>query len=155
MALLSASWSLGPPWKSTFFISAWLDLSFTGVGSFLAGLFTFLSRQPIVSWLRAARRNWFRTNITTTHTKKGKVFCVVFRDINMMSCEMWLLQHGNEQWETSDFFAAGNWCRQWTTTDPIRCHPPWPSSCQSWYVPTTDFTHTPTSERQKQWVWDC
>ena len=70
---------------------------FTGTGRFLAGLFTFLGWQPVVSQLSASGRNWFRT-ITTMKYKL--VFCVVFRNI-MLSCEMQLVLHANEQQETT------------------------------------------------------
>ena len=43
-----------------------LELPFAGTGRFLAGLFTFLSRRPIVNRLRASGSNWFRTVTKTT-----------------------------------------------------------------------------------------
>ena len=64
------------------------------------------------------------------------VFCVVFHD--MLSCKMWLVPRANELWETSK--AARNWCKQWTTTDLVWCHPPWPGRCRSWSVLSSDFT---------------
>ena len=46
---------------------------FAGTHRFLAlaGLFTFLSRRPVVNPLRASERNWFRTVILT---KKNSEF---------------------------------------------------------------------------------
>ena len=66
----------------------------------------------------------------------------------MLSCETWSVPHANEQWETSN--VSGNWCRQWTTSDLVWCHPPWPGSCQSWYVLITSFT--PGLQRDGDWV---
>ena len=61
-------------------------------------LITFLSRQSVVSWLRASGRNWFRTVINTiTRKKENKVFCIAFN--NMLSCEMWPVRHAKESWE--------------------------------------------------------
>ena len=45
---------------------------------------------------------------------------------------------------------AENWHRQWTTTDLIQCHPPWPGSCQSWYVLTVSFT--PQCHTDRDWT---
>ena len=63
----------------------------------------------------------------------------------MLSCEMCSVPHANERRKCN---AAGNWRRQWTTTDLIRCHPPW-LVCPSWYVLTTDFT--PWHHRDRDW----
>ena len=43
---------------------------FAGTGRFLAGLFNFLTREPIVNQFRASGRNWFKTI-----TMKKKRFC--------------------------------------------------------------------------------
>ena len=77
------------------------------------------------------------------------IFCIVFCYI-LLRCEMCLVPHANEQQETSN--AAGNWCRQWTTTDLVECHPPWPGSCQSWYVLTSI---TPRHQRRSEKERDC
>ena len=49
---------------------------FAGTHRFLAlvGLFTFLSRRPVVNPLRASERNWFRTVILTTKKKSKSEF---------------------------------------------------------------------------------
>ena len=71
-------------------ISYWcLVRSWTSAGThrFLAGLFTFLSMWPIVSWLGAGGRNWFRT-IITTMKKTSQFSAFVFHDI-LPNCKMW------------------------------------------------------------------
>ena len=68
--------------------------TFIGIRRFLAGLFVFWSRRPVVSGLRASGRNWFRTIIMTT--KKTTIFGIVFHNI-MLSCKMWSVTHANEQ----------------------------------------------------------
>ena len=64
--LLSVSSSLGPSIAIHTFhwclVSSWLV---AGAHRFLAGLFTILSRWPVVCWLRASGRNWWRTIIMT------------------------------------------------------------------------------------------
>ena len=72
-------------WQSTFFNLQCLVRSwpFTGTHRFLAGLFTFLSRQPVVVHLRASEKNWFRTS-TAKKKKKKKIFCVVL--VTLLSC---------------------------------------------------------------------
>ena len=47
-------------------------------------------------------------------TKQIRAFCIVFHDI-MLNCKMLSIPHANEWLETSN--AAGNWHRQWITTD--------------------------------------
>ena len=99
-----------------------------GASRFLAGLFTFLSRQPIANQLRACVRNWFRTIITTT--PKSDFVCVLHFAILCWAVKWgWSCMQlngrklvmqpetdeGNElRQETSN--VAGNWWRQWTTT---------------------------------------
>ena len=62
---------------------------------------------------------------------------------------MWTsVPNANEGRETSN--AAGNWRRKWITTDLIRCHPPWPGSCQSWHLLTADFTARQHRERERE-----
>ena len=53
--------------------------------------------------------------------------------------KMWSVMYVNEWQETSNM--AGNWHRQWTTTELVQCPPPlpWPGSCQRWHVLTTNF----------------
>ena len=58
---------------------------FTGTHRFLAGLFTFLSRQPVVIHLRASEKNWFRTSTTKKKKKKKKSFLCCSCDI-LLSC---------------------------------------------------------------------
>ena len=65
----------------------------------------------------------------------------------MVSREMWSVQHANEQEICS---VAGNWRRQWTTTDLVWCHLYWLGSCQSWYVLTIQFT--PRRQADKEWA---
>ena len=62
-ALLSVSSSLRPSVTigNIFHWCLVRSQPFTGTGRFLAGLFTFLRRQPIVNQLRVGGRNWFRT----------------------------------------------------------------------------------------------
>ena len=43
-------------------------------GRFLAGLFTFLSRQLILNWLRASGRNWFRKHHDYGRRRKEDFF---------------------------------------------------------------------------------
>ena len=63
---------------------------------FLAGLFTFLSRWPIVNWLRASKRNHFRTIITTILP-----WIFSFFSSSLFSCcKMWSVPHANEWQET-------------------------------------------------------
>ena len=52
---------------------------------------------------------------------------------------MWSVMYVNEWQETSNM--AGNWHRQWTTTELVQCPPPlpWSGSCQRWHVLTTNF----------------
>ena len=45
---------------------------FAGSARFLAGLFTFLSRRPIVNQLRASERNWFKTVVTITKKSRSE-----------------------------------------------------------------------------------
>lgn len=118
----------------------------TDTRKFRADLFIFLSRRPVVSQLRSSGRNWFR-NIITTKQQKMSVFYFGFCDI-MLNCGTWLVLHASERWETSN--ASGNWCRQWTTSDLVWRYPPWPGSCQSWYVLTASFT--PGLQRDRDWV---
>lgn len=76
----------------------------------------------------------------------------------MLSCRMWSVPHANDWWETSN--AARSWhrqlysswrgSRQWTAIDLVRCHPPWPGSCQSWFVLATDFTSRCQRERGRE-----
>ena len=127
-ALLLVLPSLETPWQSTFFTGAWIYLTISAfhhcTHRFLAGLFTFLSRWPIVNWLRASKRNHFRTIITT-------IFLLWIFSLSLFSwCKMWSVPHANEWQETSN--VGRNWHLQWTTTDFVwrRCHPPWPGSCQ-------------------------
>ena len=122
-ALLSVSSSLRPSVTigNNFHWCLVRSRPFTGTGRFLAGLFTFLRRQPIVNQLRVGGRNWFRTVITTMK-KTGLSFlhslswCVA-----MLGFKIWLVLHTCEQWEASS--AAGNWCRQRTTTDFVQLSP--------------------------------
>ena len=87
-ALLSVPSSLGPSMAIN--ICHWClvrSQPFSGTGRFLAGLFTFLSRQPVVNQLRVCGRNWFRTVIITTKTKViSQVFCMFFPDL---IAELW------------------------------------------------------------------
>ena len=64
--------------------------------------------------------------------------------------EMWLVLHAHGWQESSINKAAGNWCRQWTTTDLIHWHPPWSGSCQNYYVLTTDFA--PQLQKNRDWM---
>ena len=54
----------------------------SGTGRFLAGLFTFFNRQPLVNRLRASGRNWFRTVAILVSLwrwkKQVRDFCIVF-----------------------------------------------------------------------------
>ena len=77
--------------------------------------------------------------------KHVRVVSAVFH--NMLSWEMRLVPCTNEWLETSN--AIRSWCRQWATTDFIRRHLPWPGSCQSWYVLTTNFTLQ--HQRDRNW----
>ena len=63
--------------------------SFAGTHRLLAGLFTFLSRQPVVNRLRANGRNWFRIITTAGERKKSEFSVLSYCDI-MLSCKMWL-----------------------------------------------------------------
>ena len=63
------------PLRSTFLASAWLDL---GLSLIPGWLFTFLSRWPIVTRLRASGRNWFRTVITTTEKTSQEFLALPF-----------------------------------------------------------------------------
>ena len=131
-ALLSVSSCLGPSVEVNIFhqclhVRSW---SFSGTCGFLAGLFTFLSRQLIVNRLIVIanyKRDWFRTIIMTTEEKKqNKFYVFTFTTLCRAVKWSWSPIHNtmmNEQWETST--VAGNWCGQWTTTDLIWCCPPW------------------------------
>ena len=64
---------------------------------------TFLSRWPVVNWLRlrASERNWFRTSKTTVGKKKKvRVLWVIFHNITL-SYKMWLVPHTNKQQEAN------------------------------------------------------
>ena len=54
---------------------------FTGTGGCVAGLFTFLSRQSTVNQLRACKRNWLKTIIINTKTKKSEFSVLTFRTL--------------------------------------------------------------------------
>ena len=60
---------------------------------------------------------------------------------------MWSVQHADRQEICS---VAGNWRRQWTTTDLVWCPLYWLGSCQSWYVLTIQFT--PRRQADKEWA---
>ena len=143
--LLSVSLSLGSTMAIN--ISHWClvrSLPFAGTRRFLAGLLTFLSRQPIVNCFRASGRNWFRIIIMSMKEKSRSEFSALsfmtwcWAANSSQSC---LQMNGGESSN-----AAGNWWRQWTTTDLVLCLPPWPGTCQSWYILTV---HTLTWEKQK------
>ena len=91
--------------------------------------------------------------------KQVSTFCVVFCNI-MLSCGMWSVSHANKWQETSNLARSwrrqchSSWLgwRQWTPFDFIWCHPPWPGSCQSWYVLATNFAPWPHRERERDCV---
>ena len=134
-ALLSVSSSLRPSVTigNIFHWCLVRSRPFTGTGRFLAGLFTFLRRQPIVNQLRVGGRNWFRTVITTMKKTGPSFLHSLSWCVAMLGFKIWSVLHTCEQWEASS--AAGNWCRQRTTTDLVT-HPGLPAvNC----VLTTDF----------------
>lgn len=51
---------------------------FAGIGRFLAGLVTFLSRRPVAKQLGANGRNWLRTIITITKKIESKFSALSF-----------------------------------------------------------------------------
>ena len=70
------SLSLGPSMAVNIFHGCLVSSKlFTGTRRFLAGMFTFLSMQPLVNRLRASGRNWFRTITMTLKKKQIRVFC--------------------------------------------------------------------------------
>ena len=79
MAIIIFHWSLVRLWP------------FADTGRFLADLFTFLSWQPIVNWLRASRRNscddyhrgWGEGGGGGGEEEKG-VFCPAFGEIAVL-----------------------------------------------------------------------
>ena len=71
ISLISVSSNLGPAMAINIFHRCLVrSRNFPGTHRFLAGLFTFLSRRPVVNRFRASERNWFRTIITTTRKRK-------------------------------------------------------------------------------------
>ena len=93
----------------------------------------YLSRRPVVNQLRASGRNWLRIIIKTMQTKKEKkrrsqFLCCLSQHVTW--CQASKINRVDQSHMQSN--AARKWCRQWTTTALIQCHPPWPGSCQSW-----------------------
>ena len=122
-----------PPDDQHFSLMPVRSWPFAGTGRFLAGLFTFLSRRPIVNWLRigASGRNswlWKKTSRTEFSACLSQHYAEL-QNVAGPTCK-WMA-------------AAGNQHKQWTTTYFIQCHPPWLGSCHSWYVLTTNFTPKP------------
>ena len=84
-------------------------------------------------------QNWTRWNPMTLMMKRSlcgvTVSCFLSNkekvelDINF-TIEMNCMQINGGK----DSSVAGNWNMQWTTTDLVWCHPPWPGSCQNWYI---------------------
>ena len=123
-----------PPWWSTFFTGAWLDLCLLLE---LADSCLVCSLSRVGSLLSTGSELVEGTGSELSCLwKKKSVFCIVFLDI-MLSCKMWSVLYTNEWQETGN--AAGNCHRPWTTTDLVQCHWPWPGSCQSWYALATNF----------------
>ena len=123
-----------PPWWSTFFTGAWLDLC----------LLLELADSCLVcllSWVGGLLSTGSElvegtgSELSSCLWKKKSVFCIVFLDT--LSCKIWSVPHTNEWQETGN--VAGNCHRAWTTTDLVQCHWPWPGSCQSWYALATNF----------------
>ena len=123
-----------PPWWSTFFTGAWLDLCLLLE---LADSCLVCSLSRVGSLLSTGSELVEGTGSELSCLwKKKSVFCIVFLDI-MLSCKMWSVLYTNEWQETGN--VAGNCHRPWTTTDLVQCHWPWPGSCQSWYALATNF----------------
>ena len=81
---------------------------FAGTHRFLAGLFTFLSRQPTVNGAEPVEGTGVELS-SKVRKKLVRVFCSVFLDM-MLSYKMWLVLCENEWQETGN--VAGNWLRQ-------------------------------------------
>ena len=106
--LFSASSSLGPSMAVSIFHQCLArSWPFAGTGCFVC----ILQLAACCRRLGASERNWFIAAV------KKRV------------------EDANEQRESST--AAGNWCRQWITTDLVWRHPPWPGSSHHWYVLTS------------------
>ena len=130
-------------------------------GRFLAGLFTFLSRQSIqaikVSSTGSELVEWTASKLSSHLQKQNKkVNVLCFHDIMiMLSCKMWSVPHmcTNEWLETSD--VVGNWFRQWSTKPvPLTfdvTHPGRSGSCQTWYM-FWQPDLTPWCPRDRDWA---
>ena len=65
-------------------------------------------------------------NCTREQRQKMSVTC------HTVKCSWSHLQINAVKWQETSSNAAGNWHRQWTTTDLIWCHPPWQLSKLKW-----------------------
>ena len=148
--LLSLSRAWEPPRQLTYFTSAWFDcrlslvLAYSWLICLPSWLSSLLSTGPCLVDATDLEISPVSTTTTTNKQTKRIIFCIVFQfhDI-LLSCETC-----NKWWETSN--VAGDWHRQWTTSDLIWCHPPRPGSCQSWYGLPNDFT--PQHQRDRDWA---
>ena len=144
-ALLLVSSNLGPSMAINIFhrclVGSW---PFAGACRFLAGLFTFFSRWPIVNQLRASGRTWFRFTIMI----QKNLHCLSWQyaELRNVVHSIYIYIYANEWQESSNM--AGNWCRQRTNTDLVWCHPPWPSWAVK-FVCSDNWLLTPTIN-----IWD-
>ena len=140
-ALLSISSNLGPSMAINIFhrclVGSW---PFAGACRFLAGLFTFFSRWPIVNQLRASGRTWFRFIIMIPNkTKKFSAlpFMTIYRAAKCGPFHIYLYMQMN-----------GRKVVIWLETDVGRELPltwsdvihPGLAELSSLYVLTTDFS---------------
>ena len=134
MAISIFHWSMDSSWP------------FAGTGRFLADSFTWvggllLTCSELVEGTGSELSSWLQKKKVRL---KKKVM------ILRWALKMWSVMYVNEWQETSNM--AGNWHRQWTTTELVQCPPPppWSGSCQRWHVLslTTNFC-TSMSDRDQ------